>query len=129
MSKNKIVFGLTLMLTTASANADVWLNDLDCTKYAEKESCVDMRVALKELDLSKYTSLTFDNQLKKITYLLNRDKDEIAAKRFKNLFTLFEENLEGEKKKAIKENKDNIWNLIVNYSKSEDYTSDVKYKF
>ena len=120
-----------LFLTSMSfgVNAkELWLNDLDCSTYGRKSECIELGVALKEIELSSFEQMTFDNQLKKITHLMHKDKIKVAEKRYDYFFNLLRESVSDKTIKKIEDKKEIIWNILLNYSKSNEYTSNPKYK-
>lgn len=120
-----------LFLTSISfgANAkEIWLNDLDCSSYGGKSECIKLENVLKEIELSNFEQMTFDNQLKKITHLMHKDKIKIAEKRYNYFLDLLRESVPNKTMKEIEESKETIWNILLNYSKSPEYTSNPKYK-
>ena len=117
-----IFFTLTSINGFAKENL---LNDLDCSNYIEASECNDIYSYFKKQKIDKYHLVTFDNQLKKITYLLNKDKDKIAEKKFNYFFEILEEEVDD--KTELNNNKDTLWALLKGYSKSDEYTSNPKY--
>lgn len=120
-----------LFLTSISfgTNAkEIWLNDLDCSSYGSKSECVELGSVLKEIELSSFEQMTFDNQLKKITHLMHKDKIKVAEKRYDYFLNLLRESVSNKTMKEIENNKETIWNILLNYSKSPEYTSNPKYK-
>lgn len=124
----KKTFIIGILLFSQQALSNTWLNDLECSSFIEQTECEKIYNATKNTDLSDYSKLTFDNQLKKITFLLNKKKDKIAAKKYDYFIKSLNQKLDEEQKKKINEQKDNIWTLLKNYSISEDYTPNPKYK-
>tara|TARA_Y100000588_G_scaffold210270_1_gene224314 strand:- start:138841 stop:139230 length:390 start_codon:yes stop_codon:yes gene_type:complete len=120
-----------LFLTSISfgANAkEIWLNDLDCSSYGNKSECIELGSILNETELSSFEQMTFDNQLKKITHLMHKDKIKIAEKRYDYFLNLLRESVPNKTMKKIEEKKETIWNILLNYSKSTEYTPNPKYK-
>jgi len=123
---------LTILFLTSisfSANAkEIWLNDLDCSSYGKKSECIELGSILNETELSSFEQMTFDNQLKKITHLMHKDKIKIAEKRYDYFLNLLRESVPNKTMKKIEEKKETIWNILLNYSKSTEYTPNPKYK-
>lgn len=124
----KSMFILTLFTPILSLANTQYLNDLNCTNYIEESKCMDIYNIYQKENLSSYQLATFDNQLKKITFLLNKDKDDIAKKKYDYFFKSIKEEVNERQKSILSAKKDDIWDLIVHYSKSEDYTPNPKYK-
>lgn len=124
----KIKLTCFLSVFSFGINAETWLNDLNCLNYIEKEKCESIYKIGNNLNLSNYHKATFDNQLKKITFLLNKDKEEMAEKKYEYFFKSINNIIKEEQKIELDKEKDNIWNLLKNYSKSNDYTPNPKYK-
>lgn len=124
----KSTFILTLFTPILSLANTQYLNDLNCTNYIEESKCMEIYNIYQKENLSSYQLATFDNQLKKITFLLNKDKDDIAKKKYDYFFKSIKEDVNERQKSILSAKKDDIWDLIVNYSKSEDYTPNPKYK-
>ncbi len=107
---------------------ELWLNSLDCREFSTAEVCNDINEKIKHLELSNYQKMTFDNQLKKISFLIRNDKEKIAIKRYdyflKSLYSSVDDNISAD----IKDNRENIWELIKNYSLSDKYQANPKYK-
>ena len=83
---------------------------------------------MNETELSSFEQMTFDNQLKKITHLMHKDKIKIAEKRYDYFLNLLRESVPNKTMKKIEEKKETIWNILLNYSKSTEYTPNPKYK-
>lgn len=123
---------LFLLLLSINAQAEdkktTWINDLSCEKYTSYENCKKISKFPTSVDLTSYEKMTFDNQLKKITHLLHKGKEDIAASRYEMLFSALEDTLKPSGRIILNENKESFWIILVNYSKSEDYTPNPKYK-
>lgn len=109
-------------------NQETWLNDLNCNEFTSEKTCQEMEIALKDLKLNNYEKMTFDNQLKKIAILIRKDKEKIAIKRYDYFLKSFSSVLDDDSWAKVKENKSGIWDLIKNYSLSDQYQADPKYK-
>lgn len=127
-SLKSLISILVIFFTLAPINGfakENLLNDLDCSNYIEASECNNIYSYFKDQKIDKYHLVTFDNQLKKITYLLNKNKDKIAEKKFNYFFEILEEEVND--KTELYKNKDNLWALLNSYSKSNEYTSNPKY--
>lgn len=144
IKKSLLILSLSLPLFV-SASEDknqIWLNDLNCSDYTDSQSCEKLWKNLTKIEFSDYEKLTFDNQLKKITFLINKEKEKVARQRYERLFSIFKKKLEkkDEMNLALKDkinnlntsdlnsNKEIIWDILLNYAKSPEYTPNPKYK-
>lgn len=128
----KKIFSISILLIFLNAQnlfaADNFLNDLSCEKYIDKEDCASLYVFFKDRKIDNYYLITFDNQLRKITYLLHDGRDDIARKKYNYFFEVLEDTIEKDDQSELKNYKEKVWVLISNYSKSDDYTSNPNYK-
>lgn len=106
----------------------LWLNSLDCREFSSIDVCSNINKKIKKIKLTNYQRMTFDNQLKKISFLIRNDKEKVAVKRYdyflKSLYSSVDDNVKAD----IEINKENIWDLIKNYSLSDKYQPNPKYK-
>lgn len=137
-----LTLSLPLFVSASEDKNQIWLNDLKCSDYTDAKSCDKLWKSLTEVEFSDYEKLTFDNQLKKITFLINKDKEKVARQRYERLFSIFKKKLEkkDEMNLALKDkinnlnlsdlnsNKEIIWSILLNYAKSPEYTPNPKYK-
>lgn len=130
MKKTNFIVLLSIfsLYSTNVFSEEIWLNELDCKDYTKTENCIILNSTIKDLELSNYGRLTMDNQLKKITHLMRKDKIKIAEKRYDYLLELLKEQIKKEDFIKIENNKKIIWDILYNYSKSNDYQSNPKYK-
>ncbi len=130
MKKTNFIVLLSIfsLYSTNVFSEEIWLNELDCKDYAKTENCITLNNTIKDLELSNYGRLTMDNQLKKITHLMRKNKIKIAEKRYDYLLELLKEQIKKEDFVKIENNKKIIWDILYNYSKSNDYQSNPKYK-
>ncbi len=128
--KTLLVIVLLFSSVNIFAAEKMWFNDLSCKDYLSENDCKDLSGLYKEdSNISKYNFATLDNQLKKITMLFNKGRDEIALKKFENFILSTKDILKKEDYENLLKNKDKILSLLVKYSKSEDYIKNPKHKF
>ena len=113
--------------TNANANGSDMLNNLNCENYISRTECINLNDQFEKMNFPKFEKMMIDNQLRKITYLLNENRDFIAKKKYDYLFELLQESNTQKDFSIINKNKKTIFNLINNYAKSNEYTKDFKY--
>lgn len=114
--------------TIKKENKEVLINELKCEDYLSKKECITLNSNLKSVNLNNFEFVMLDNQLRKIMLLLNKDKENIAKKKYNYLFELLKENLNADDYNKVFENKNELFKLIKKYSKSKDYNPNFKYK-
>lgn len=120
---------LLISLLSFNANAEkIWLNDLNCIEFSTEDVCKNLNESLSDLKLNSFEAMTFDNQLKKITHLLRKDKKEIAKKRYEIFLNSAYETLNKNNAVFLMEYESDIWNILEKYSKSDYYTPNPNYK-
>lgn len=117
-----------LFSSTMSYSSDRFVNDLNCEDYIDMGECKKLYELFKNEKIDNYHMATFDNQLKKISSLLKRNKDKIARKKYNYFFEILEDEVDEDKKEELYKSKEKMWDLIFNYSKSDDYINNPKYK-
>lgn len=128
MYKKLTIFMFVFLSCNIMAKENIWLNDLNCTSFIEDSACKEIHSSIYDIELSKYHKLTFDNQLKKITFLMKKDRLDIASKKYDYFFSMLKDNISTDKMEELELNKSNIYNLLLNYSKSSSYVQNPKYK-
>lgn len=123
-----VLLSIFSLYSTNVLSEEMWLNELDCKDYTKPENCIILNSTIDKLELSNYGRLTMDNQLKKITHLIRKDKIKIAEKRYDYLLELLKEQIKKEDFIKIENNKKIIWDILYNYSRSNDYEPNPKYK-
>lgn len=121
---------IALLFSTQSFAKTSFVNDLNCENYITEDQCNNITNILNDKKISNYGKLTFENQLKKITSMIYRKKEKIAMAKYEYFFEILEDELTLDKSEKTKFSsmKDDVWTLLLNYSKSEDYNSNIEYK-
>lgn len=129
MFKYKTLLLIPLLSLSFNVHAEkMFLNDLDCMEFSTQDVCVELNKSLNEIELSSFEAMTFDNQLKKITHLLRKDKEKIAKKRYKIFLDSAYDTLNKENATFLMQYESDIWSILKKYSESEHYTANPHYK-